>query len=151
MRVRVFAGVLCVGWFAFGVACAEEPSRTETQRREILREQAERYGLDLATVDAALRAWRDKAGSEYQVGLALLYDKKYVEASEILGKTLDQRKRAEAESRRAVIDNAVVLGQALYAQGRYAEAADAYREAVARDVENAGYLNSLSRSRFGLM
>ncbi len=122
-----------------------DPGRiTAEQRQTILAEQAERFGLEPEEVDTALRAWRDEAEDDYESGLAALYAEQYSEASDLLGRSLERKKEALVELQREVIDNAVALGQSLYAQGRYAEAADAYREAVALDAENAGYLNSLA-------
>jgi tetratricopeptide (TPR) repeat protein len=119
---------------------------SEDQSKEALATIARQFGLDPKEIDQAIRAWGERSEDPHDQGLAALYEKRYSEASMDLEKSFSLRKRAEEDAREKTADAASFLGQSLYEQGRYREAALAYTEAANRRPEDAALLNNLALS-----
>ncbi|MFL6260538.1 MAG: tetratricopeptide repeat protein [Thermoanaerobaculia bacterium] len=147
----------------------------EEERNAILAEQAAELGLKPSKVDRAIRDWGAKAQIHYAVGLAALYRSDNAKAEEQLSVALETRrkelrearesaataslseyapwvaesreprKRALTEASSKVAEAAFFLGQALYEQGKFGKAADAYRESV-----EAGGEDYVTLTNFGI-
>ncbi len=121
---------------------------SEQQRKEALAEVARSFGLAPEEVDKAIRAWGQQTEDPYEKGLAALYEKHYPEASNLLARSLAQRKPAADKAVREAGDAASFLGQALYEQGRYRESVEAYGQALAYRPEDAMVMNNLGVSLY---
>ena len=117
---------------------------TEERRLEALALIASEYGLDGREIDLAIRSWGEKTTDPYEKGLAELYEENFPEASRHLATALESREQAEAEAIKEVVDAATFLGQSLYREGRYREAAEAFRKASARSEDDADILNDFA-------
>jgi tetratricopeptide (TPR) repeat protein len=115
---------------------------TEEQRKHILGEQAERFGLPAAEIDKAIKAWRERAQDPYDIGIAALYERNYSKAADQLEKALQIRKKQETESREKVVEAAYFLGQTQYEQGHYAQGAESYSEALKRRPDDPLIMNA---------
>ncbi len=119
---------------------------SEEQRKIILKEQAERFGLSPEQIDKAIRAWKDSTQDPFDVGIAALYERNYPQATAQLAKSLKLREKQEAESREKVAEASYFLAQSFYEQGRYAEASENYRKAAERRADDAATLNAFGVS-----
>ena len=119
---------------------------TDEQRQSALADVAKGYGLSADEIDKAIRAWGAKSKDPYEIGLAALYERNYPVASDQLKKSLEMRE-AELEKKRAEVANsAFFLGNSLYEQGKYQEAANAYRKAAAQRPDDTTIMNNLALS-----
>jgi tetratricopeptide (TPR) repeat protein len=116
---------------------------TDEERKRVLAEQAAAFGLKPEEVDKAIRAWGTKAEDPYDAGLAALYERNYPKAVERLTESLELRRQERAEADAKVAEAAFFLGQTLYEQGNYREAAAAYRESLDAGGEESIGLNNL--------
>lgn len=119
---------------------------TDEQRRMVLTEQAEAYGLEPDKVDRALRALGHTTNDPYQKGLAALYVKNYPEATRQLSASLLMREKELEKAQAKAVDAAFFLGESLYNQGRYRESADAFQKAAALRADDSTILNRLGLS-----
>ena len=119
-------------------------SETEKMRwrEQVLKEQAERYGLKPEEVDRAIRAWSIETKDPFEKGVAALYAQQYPEATVELEKSLEQRKTLLDKTKTDVVDAAYFLGQSLYEQGKYREAAQRYNEALALRPKDDKIMNA---------
>ena len=101
-------------------AKATREARPEDRRGLALNQVASAFGLDAAQVDAALRAWGEKVGPPYEMGMASLYADKHPEAAERLAAALKAKEQRLEQNQRETADAAFFLGQALYEQAKYA-------------------------------
>src|SRR5882672_1847227 len=130
---------------------ANAPKTAENERRRedpkaSLTAVAKQYGLDPEELDKAIRAWGAKTVDPYEAGLAALYQRNYPEASRKLSESLDLRQREFARARGNVSDAAFFLGQSLYREGKYMDAAAAYQKAANLDEEDGLILSNLGLS-----
>ncbi len=119
---------------------------TEEQKRAVLTEQAQKYGLEPSDVDRAIRLWKKRTKDPYEKGLAALYEENYPEATKQLTESLEIRIKDLEEAQARVVDAAFFLGQSLYKEGRYQESADAYKEALTLRQNDSEILNNLGLS-----
>jgi len=94
---------------------------SDEERKRVLQQQAEAVGLKPEEVGQAIREWGKKATDPYQQGLAALYEKNFPKAEQLLTQSYQARKDAFQ-------DAAFFLGQSIYAQGKYNEAAARFQE-----------------------
>jgi tetratricopeptide (TPR) repeat protein len=138
------AGILA----KFNEQATTEQTITEELRRKVLQEQAKRFGFSPKEIDRAIREFSKKAKDPYDVGITALYERNYPQATKKLTESLQFREKKEAEVREDVADAAYFLGQSLYEQDRYKEAAINYRKALLRRPNDASILNSLGIVNF---
>jgi hypothetical protein len=119
---------------------------TEEQKEAILKEQAQKYGLEPTDIDRAIRLWKERTKDPYEKGLAALYEENYPEATKQLTESLEIRKKELEQAQAKVVDAASFLGQSLYNQGLYQQSADAYKEALALRPKDSQILNNLGLS-----
>lgn len=116
---------------------------TEEERKRVLAEQAEAFGLKPEEIDKAVRAWGAKTQDPYDAGLAALYEKNYPHAEERLKKSLEVRRQERDEAQAKVAEAAFFLGSALCDQGKYQEAVSPYQESLEAGGEHYTRLNNL--------
>jgi tetratricopeptide (TPR) repeat protein len=131
---------------------------TPEQRQAVLADQAQKYGLKPEEIDKAIRSWltetssrgtdRGSAGGDqrFEQGLAALYARNYPEATSYLMASLEQSKKELEKAQAQVADNAFFLGQALFEQRQYGDAADNYRVALTLRPNDGVILNNLGLS-----
>ena len=117
---------------------------SEEQRRAVLAEQAQKYGLNPDEIDKAIRGWGERAKDPFDKGLAALYAKNYPEAVKQLSESLRLRESELEKSKSSAADAAAFLGQALYAQGKYREAVEVYQRAANFRPDDIDILNNLA-------
>jgi tetratricopeptide (TPR) repeat protein len=112
----------------------DNPQPHPPDKQQALAAVASQYGLRTLEVDTAIRAWGKKTSDSYEAGMAALYQDDYSGASEALTGALDQRqRRLQSDSgptgtdQHNVADAALFLGITLFHQGKYAQAAAAFR------------------------
>ena len=117
---------------------------------------AKQYGLSSDEVDQAIRAWGAKTTDPYEAGLAALYERDYPKASAQLGDSLKQREekltadqKMLAQDQQRVADVACFLGQSLFVQGKYREAAQAFERCLQIRPNDAKVLNNTAASLDG--
>lgn len=120
---------------------AEEMSPAEERR--VLLAEAERYGLGEGELERALRAFGESAEGPLEEGIAEYLAGQYEAAEGNLRKALEDAEerresgeRITAEAEQDILESARYLGQTLYEQGRYSEAAGAFRKAVEVGTED---------------
>lgn len=121
---------------------------SDEERRLVLQQQADSFGLTPQEVDTAIREWGRKAEDPYQQGLAALYEKNYPRAVELLTRSYDLRKAEMEQKINEFVDATVFLGDALYAQSKFREAAAKYEEASSKRPTDGVILNSLAMALF---
>jgi tetratricopeptide (TPR) repeat protein len=101
-------------------------------RDEVLKQLANEYGLTPDEIDSAIRAWSRKATTPYDKGVTALYKGEYREASAQLSQAVDANAGATATTQRdtRTVDSAFFLGWSLFEEGKYPEAAAAFRRAL---------------------
>jgi tetratricopeptide (TPR) repeat protein len=119
---------------------------TSAQQHDILVTVAQKYGLEPNEIDKAIRAWGQKAKDPYELGLVALLEKNYPAATPLLTKSLEIRKSKLEEVQAEVLDAAVRLGQSLFQEGKYQDAANTYREAINLRPDDTTILSSLALS-----
>jgi tetratricopeptide (TPR) repeat protein len=102
---------------------------TESSRQAALNTIASYYGLPPTHVDAAIRAWAERQDSSFDNGLAALYLRQYPRAERELSSALHTQEQQLDAARSRLADTALVLGQSLYAQGKYGESIKNFRRA----------------------
>jgi len=110
---------------------------SEAERKAVLAKQAAKYGLKPEDVDEAIRAYKNKTQDPLELGTFALYERKYPEAEKYLKKAYEREKKEFAHA-------ANLLGDALYGQGKYREAAKRYEEAHALTPEDLAINHSLA-------
>lgn len=118
----------------------------EAHRRTALIQVASVFALDPAEVDRALRGLAAKSKEPYERGMSALYQVSYPAATEQLAQALDARERQLKKVPAGIINAAVFLGQALYEQGKYGDAAEAYRKALNYRPGDSSILNAVGLS-----
>ncbi len=122
---------------------AKEPGADDEQRRrEALVAVSKMYGFSPENLDAAIRAWGEKTEDPYERGLAALYEKRYPEATLQLQKSMERREAELVKAQDRLSDAAFYLGQSLYAQGRYREAATAFEKCATLRPNESIVLNN---------
>jgi tetratricopeptide (TPR) repeat protein len=111
-------------------ATTPKQSVTEEQRRKILVEASEHFGLKPVEIDQAIKAWKERAQDPYDIGIAALYERNYSKAMAQLETSLKLREEQEVQSREKVAEAAFFLGQARYERGWYALSVESYRRAM---------------------
>lgn len=104
------------------------PKVTAEQRKAALILQADVLGIPPEEIDDAIRKHFNETDNTYEKGLAALYAGRYSEASQLLSKYLNN---LEKQSDRAAI-TAFFLGQSLFLEGKYSEAANSYDIALSK-------------------
>jgi hypothetical protein len=99
---------------------------TDAQRQKVLEEKAAEFGLEPEELDAAIRAWAEKAEDPYDKGLAEYYEENYPEATKLLTESLRKQEAAMEKAIAKMADTAFFLGASLYEQGKYRASAAAY-------------------------
>ncbi len=121
----------------------ENVRTTEEERKAALAEVARSFGLTPEEVDRAILEWGKKAVDPYDKGEIALYQQNYPEATAQLSKSYQTRKPAFEKALAEMVEVAFSLGQSLYGQGRYREAAEKFREANALRDDDASVINYL--------
>jgi tetratricopeptide (TPR) repeat protein len=119
----------------------EQP--TEEQLQVNLAGVAKSYGLKPEEVDRAIRSLNKKTTDPYELGQIALYESHYGEAARQLGASVEERKRRLESEKGELADAQFFLGRALYEQGKYGEAAAAFREAAVLRPDDTRILNNL--------
>jgi tetratricopeptide (TPR) repeat protein len=123
---------------------AKDGSRQPPVRpTDALTEAAAMLGLPPSDVDAAIRAWQAQTTDPYEKGMVSLYTGNLADSTAKLVDALAQRERAPSGPRDAA-DAAFFLGQVLYRQGRYADAAAMYRRALGHRPGDPATTNNLA-------
>ncbi len=118
---------------------------SEEERRAVLEEQAQAFGLDTEEISQALQAWKQRASDPYEKGLAALYEQNYPEATHQLAISLSMRDQALTEAQAEVIDAALLLGQSLSSQGKFDRAAEALKRAASLREDDDAILSPLGQ------
>lgn len=116
---------------------------TDAQRAEALADVSRAFGLSSADVDRAIRTVGAASKDPYERGMSALYQRDYSQATQQLEQSLEIRERQLRRVTGNIVNSAMFLGQALYEQGNYKEAAAAYRKALALRPEDPGLLNAM--------
>jgi tetratricopeptide (TPR) repeat protein len=110
---------------------AKDPTDPSPQRRsDVLSQTAKLYGMQPSELDAAIRAWGGRTVDAYEKGMVALYTENLSDATASLGAALKLREEQFEREKRDAADAALFLAQALYRQGKYADAAENYRKAL---------------------
>src|ERR1039458_6307952 len=109
-----------------------------------LAEVAKKYGLKPDDVDVAIRGWGQRTLDPYERALAELYSSQYPAAERDFSESLRQAEQEETQALAKVADRAAFLGQTFYAQGKYSEAAAAYKKATERKPDDSELLFRLA-------
>lgn len=131
-----------------GVRQEERERLTLASRLAVLSEVSREYGLRPEELDLAIRDWSGKQQDPFNVGLAALYTRNYPEAVKYLSESLQTRLIALEKAQARVIDAASFLGQALFGQGKYREAVEAYKKAAELRPADGNILSNLGASLF---
>ena len=120
-------------------------TQTSDRKRQVLAAAALEYGLDPVEVDSAIRSWNPKPSDLYAKGLAAFYKEELAEASAQLTQALKTSVAATGGRQRdaKIVDSAFFLGRALYEEGKYQEAANAFRQALQFRTDDAELLANL--------
>jgi tetratricopeptide (TPR) repeat protein len=97
--------------------------------RENLVTISKEYGLSPEDVDRAIRAWGKTASTAYDFGLAALYERDYPRAARQLSASLEEGDKALKGTPDSEVDATFFLGQSLYAQGLFSQAATQFKNA----------------------
>ncbi len=150
---RLLEGGQALASLAAKVNTAVAPRRSsppvdsaEPKQKAALDQVAETYGVNRDELDRALRSLAQRSKDPYERGMSALYQRKYDDASEQLSRALDQRERLLRPVASNVVNAARFLGQALYEQGKFADAADAYRKALKLRPDDPVLLSGLGLS-----
>ncbi|MGC1297123.1 MAG: tetratricopeptide repeat protein [Alloacidobacterium sp.] len=109
------------------------PQTPPSDPKQALATVAGQYGLSTTDVDTAIRSWGKKTTDHYEAGMAALYENNYTGASTALTGALEQRQQKLASGsiapadQKNVADAALFLGTALFQQGKYSQAANAFQ------------------------
>lgn len=129
------------------------PQSRPTNSQQALATVASQYGLSTTDVDIAIRAWGKKTTDHYEAGMAALYENDFSGASTALADALGQRQQKlesgrspAATDQKNVADAALFLGTALFRQGKYAQAAEAFQTCLTLRPGDFLVLNNLAIS-----
>ncbi len=122
----------------------QKASVKSSERQDALKEVALEYGRSPEEVDLAIRNWGKGTTDSFERGLSELYARQYPQAEKDLRDSLREEEDVERVAKIRVAERAALLGRALRAQGKYAEAIAAYKEAVEHSPDNGAYLFSLA-------
>lgn len=114
---------------------------TEEDRKIVLNEQAQKYGLGPEQIDQAIREWGEKSKDPFEKGLAALYAREYNDATAKLSESLRLRKEKFNTSLEKVVESAKFLGQCFLEQGRFREAAEILQQATDLRPDDIELLN----------
>src|SRR5262245_26029458 len=103
---------------------------SDEERKLVLKQQADALGLTPEEVSLAILGLGRKAKDPYQQGLAALYEKNFATATKLLAQSYEMRKEAAQKANTEYIDAAYQLGNSLYEQENYAEAAAKFGEVI---------------------
>jgi hypothetical protein len=120
-----------------------ETTATEERRTAALAQVAHLLGLDSEELDRAIRTVASQSTDPYERGMSALYQRNYAAAAEHLAESLRARQKQLRRVPSSIVSSAFFLGQALYEQGKYSEAADAYRRALAFRPDDPAILNAM--------
>jgi tetratricopeptide (TPR) repeat protein len=104
--------------------------------------QAKTFGLTQEEVTNAILEWKVKAKDPYDQGLSALIDKKYSEATKLLTKSYEIRKK----SLEGFLDTAYFLGTSLWEEGKYKESVEKLQEVVVFRKNDPTVFNQLGLS-----
>lgn len=116
---------------------------TDEDRRAVLKEQANKYGLMPEQIDRAIRAWGENTKDPFERGLAALYARKYQDATKQLSESFQMRMRELETSRAKIIEAATFLEQSFFEQGRFREASEVLQKAADIRPDDSKILNDL--------
>jgi tetratricopeptide (TPR) repeat protein len=122
---------------------------TEQEKREALAAVASSFEMPPEEIDKAIRAWGAKATDPYEAGLAALYERNYPKASGQFADSLQLREEKLAANQKAVADAAFFLGQSLFEEGKYRDAATAYQRCLQLRSDDMAATSGLGLSLFG--
>jgi tetratricopeptide (TPR) repeat protein len=121
---------------------------TEAERKVVLAEVVRSFGLTPEEADRAIHEWGKKAVNPYDKGVIAIYQQNYPEAMAQLTKSYDMRRPALEKAKAEMVEVTFSLGQSLYGQGMYYEAAEKLREANALRNDDASTINYLGIALF---
>jgi tetratricopeptide (TPR) repeat protein len=107
------------------------------ERRLVLKQQADALGLTIEEVDQAILDLGRKAKDPYSQEVAALYEKNFATATKLMTQSYEMRKEAVQKANTEYIDAADQLGNSLYQQENYAEAATKFEEVIQLKKEDA--------------
>ena len=110
---------------------------SEDRRRAALMRVSEVYGVNADDLDHEILARQGMT----EAALRALWTKNYVKAEELLTTALAIREGRSDGTKAEAVDIARFLGQCLYQQGKYSQAAEAYRKATDLRPDDATMLN----------
>jgi tetratricopeptide (TPR) repeat protein len=125
-----------------------DQASTQEQRQAHLIAIAKLYGLNPEEIDQAIRDWGAKTNDPYERGLTALYAENYPEATKQLYSSLAIRRTQLTASTDRVIEVATFLGQSLFNEGKYGEAAKAYQEALDISPNDSSIVSDLAMCLF---
>ena len=130
------------------INAASAPSRAEERsveerRAAALAETAKLFGIERAEVDRAIRALEESGKDPYEKGMSALYACDYENAAPQLSVALLTRGKQLRRVPADVADAAMFLGQALFEQGKFDKAAEAYRRALRERPDDPVILTGL--------
>jgi tetratricopeptide (TPR) repeat protein len=116
------------------------------RRAEALKQTASAFGLSPADIETAIASLGEQSTDRYARGMATLYQGDLANASTMLAAALHEREQRHVAGSRDAADAAFFLGRTLYDQGKYAEAAAAYRKALSFRPGDPLTMNNLGLS-----
>jgi tetratricopeptide (TPR) repeat protein len=124
---------------------AREPSLSE-RRADALKQTAAAFGLSPTDIEAAITTLGAQSSDRYARGMATLYQGDLASAQTMLASALVEREQRHVPGSRESADAAFFLGRTLYDEGKYADAAAAYRKALSYRPGDPLTMNNLGLS-----
>ncbi len=102
---------------------------TRKERRIILAEISQEYGLEPDHVDQAIRKWMEKAKDPYEKGLADFYAENFPAATEKLSESFQIRRNEMEKAKAEMVDAAFFLGSSLFREEKYKQSVEVFHDA----------------------
>ncbi len=116
---------------------------SERSESAALAETAHLFGLEGPDIDREIRGLQARSKDPYEKGMAALYARSYDDAATQLTEAFLTRGKQLRKVPADVVAAAQFLGQALFEQGKFDKAADAYRRALASRPDDPAISNGL--------
>jgi len=125
---------------------ARSEAGVKEQREAVLAELSNHVELKPDEIDSAIRAYGGETSDPYEAGVIALYERNYAKATAELTRSYEMREQAMDKAQEEMIAVALSLGQSLYEQGNYREAAVKFQRADALKPDDAVILSWLGVS-----